>query len=231
MDYYKPTPRILGAAFIIVAITDLIGGLLIGSLGYAIVGPPENISDMMINVSKNPSTMLMSIVILLIEAIFIVLLAVCLYTALKSQNKIISRLAFGLWIIEAASLAISRMSAFSLLRVSQEYVAAGSPDSSYFQVLGNVFYGSTQFGYGVLLMTFFSLGGLLFYYLFLKSKYVPKVFPIWGIIATALSLVGTLFVLFEYNVPLYVFLPILPLEILFGIWLMVKGFKTQETKN
>jgi hypothetical protein len=74
-------------------------------------------------------------------------------------------------------------------------------------------------------------GGILFYYLFLKSKYVPIVFPLWGIIATSLAFIGILFVLFDYNVPMFVFLPILPLELAIGVWLMVKGFRPQEIKS
>ena len=75
------------------------------------------------------------------------------------------------------------------------------------------------------------IGGILFYYLFFKSKYVPKVLPIWGLIAVSLGFIGELFVLFGYAVPLYVFLPILPFELVIGIWLMVKGFRPQEIKS
>jgi hypothetical protein len=75
-------------------------------------------------------------------------------------------------------------------------------------------------------MFFYCIGGILFYYLFLKSKYVPKVLPIWGLIAASLGFIGELFVLFGYAVPLYVFLPILPFELFIGIWLMVKGLNS-----
>ena len=230
MDLDKLAPRLLGAAFLIVAVGDVLGTFLLGSLKLPLIGPTDNISETMIHISNNSTTMLFSIIFLLIESMFIVLMAVLLYTTLKKQNKIIALWAFGLMILEAASLAISRMSAFSLLKVSQEYVKAGTPDSSYFQTLGSLYFESAQFGYGILLMLFFSIGLLLFYYLFLKSKYIPKVFPVRGIIATSLSFIGTLFVLFGYNVSMFVFIPILPLELAIGVWLMVKGFNPQEIK-
>jgi hypothetical protein len=80
-------------------------------------------------------------------------------------------------------------------------------------------------------MIFYCLGGILFYYLFLKSKYVPKALALFGIIAASLGFIGTLIGLFDYNVPLYVFLPILPFELAIGVWLMVKGIRDgSETK-
>jgi hypothetical protein len=230
MNLDKFAPRLLGAAFLIVAVGDVLGTFLLGTLKLPLIGPTDNISETMIHISNNSTTMLFSIIFLLIESMFIVLMAVLLYTTLKKQNKIIALWGFGLMILEAASLAISRMSAFSLLKVSQEYVKAGTPDSTYFQTLGSIYFESAQFGYGILLMLFFSIGLLLFYYLFLKSKYIPKVFPVWGIIATSLSFIGTVFVLFGYNVSMFVFIPILPLELAIGVWLMVKGFKSQEIK-
>jgi len=225
MNSDKFTPRLLGIMFFIVAVTSALSGFMFSSLIES-----DNISNSMINISDDPTKMQMSIVGELITAIGIVLLAALLYTTLKKQNKIIARWAFGLWITEAIILAVSRISAFRLLYTSQEYVKAGAPDSSYFQTLGSLFYESTQFGYSVL-MVFYCLGGILFYYLILKSKYVPKVFPLWGIIVASLGFIGILFVLFDYDVPMYVFLPILPFELAIGVWLMVKGFRPQEIKS
>ncbi|MBW1814241.1 MAG: DUF4386 family protein [Deltaproteobacteria bacterium] len=74
-------------------------------------------------------------------------------------------------------------------------------------------------------MVFYCIGGILFYYLFLKSKYVPKVLSLFGIIAASVGFIGELFAEFGYDVPLYVFLPILPFELTIGAWLMVKGIR------
>jgi hypothetical protein len=219
------TPRLLGFMFVFVALASLLSGQLLGPLSYSIIGPPDNISETMIKFSDNPTTVQMSIVGFLIEAVGIVLLAVLLYTTLKKQNKIIARWAFGLWIVQAVFVAVRQISAFSLLNVSQEFVKAGATDSSNFQTLGSLFYESIQFVYSSQ-MVFYCIGGILFYYLFLKSKYVPIVLSLWGITAASLAFIGTLFAFFDYDVPIYVFLPLLPFELAIGIWLMVKGFNS-----
>ncbi|TFH47038.1 MAG: DUF4386 family protein [ANME-2 cluster archaeon] len=71
---------------------------------------------------------------------------------------------------------------------------------------------------------FFIVLEVLFYYLFLKSSYVPRWLSIFGIMAASVGFIGELFAIFGYVVPLYVFLPILPFELAIGIWLVVKGF-------
>jgi len=231
MNSDKFTPRLLGAAFLIVIVLGVLSGQLIGSLGVTIVGPPDNISETMINISDNPTTMQMSIVGFLIEAVAIVLLTILLYITLRKQNRTIALWAFGLWILEAVLVAAREISAFFLLYSSQEYVKAGAPDSSYFQTLGGMFYASTQFIYSAQ-MVFYCIGGILFYYLFLKSKYIPKLISAFGIMAASLALIGTLFEFFDYNVPMFVFLPVLPFELAVGVWLMVKGIRDgPETKK
>jgi hypothetical protein len=45
-----------------------------------------------------------------------------------------------------------------------------------------------------------------------------------GLAAASLAFLGTMLVLFDYNVPLYLFLPVLPFELAIGVWLIVKGF-------
>jgi hypothetical protein len=167
----------------------------------------------------------------LVTAIGILLLTILLYTTLKSQNKVIARWAFGLRLTEVATFAVIGISAFSLLFISQEYVTTGVSDLSYFVTLGSLFYNAMEYTSNVNIL-FFSLGAFLFYYLFIKSKYIPKVFSVWGMVSTVLALIGILFALFGYElntvVYLIAFLPILPLELSIGVWLTIKGFRQQE---
>jgi hypothetical protein len=221
MNSDKNTPRLLGFMFLFVIVIGILSGLLLDSLNYSMTGPPDDISKTMISFSDNATMVQMSIIGFLIEAV--VLLTVLLYTTLKKQNIIIARWAFGLWILEAVFLAVRQINAFSLLYTGQEFVKAGAPDPSYFQTLGSLFYELMHFSYDVQ-MVFYCIGGILFYYLFLKSNYVPKVLSIFGIIVASVGFIGELFTIFGYVVPLYVFLPILPFELAIGIWLMVKGF-------
>lgn len=225
----KNTSRLLGIAFIVQALASLFSEQL-----SSVLIDPENISNTMINISNNTLTMYGSMVGKIITAMGVLLLTILLYTALKKQNKVIARWAFGLRLTEVAVFAVIVMSAFGLLQMSQEYTTAGTMDSSYLVTLGSVFFEAMDYASAVN-MLFFSLGALLFYYLFLKSKYIPKLFSVWGLVSTALAFGGTLSILLGYSLNMIVyliaFLPILPLELGIGIWLTIKGFKLNEKKN
>ena len=221
MNLDKNTPRFLGAAFLLQAVASLVGGLFL--LQSLIV--PGNIIDSMTNISNNTMQMRASIVVEMITAIGIVILGVLLYITLKKVSMKIALVGLGLYLIEAALLAASRIPAFSLLLISQESVIAGHP--AYLQTLGNLFYESQSFGYNLHMLPF-ALGATLFYYLFFKSGFLPWVLSYWGLIAAPLALIGILFVLFGYNVPLIVFLPNLPFELTIGLWLMIKGIRNSS---
>jgi hypothetical protein len=224
MNSDKNTVRLLGAAFLLQAIGAAVWDLIL--LQPLIVS--GNIIESMTNIANNALQMRASIVVAMITAIGIVMIGVLMYVILKKQNRKIAIVAMGLYLVEAAILAVSRIPAFALLRISQESVIAGHP--AYLQTLGNLFYESADFG-AWLHMLPFALGATLFYYLFYKSGFLPRGLSLLGIIAAPLALIGTPFLLLGYDIPLVVFLPNLPFELGIGVWLMVKGIRDgSETK-
>jgi hypothetical protein len=217
----RNTPRLLGAAFLFQALASLVSGAIL--LQPLIV--PGSIVDSMTNIADHALQMRANIVGEMITAIGILVLGVLLYATLKGQNTEIALVALGLYVVEAALLAGSRMAAFSLLRISQESVTAGHP--AYLQTLGNLSYELQDFGYS-LHMVPFAVGATMFYYLFHKSGFIPRVLSLWGLIAAPLALIGILFALLGYDVPVVVFLPNLPFELGIGLWLMVKGINADR---
>ena len=141
MNADKNTPRLLGAAFLLQAVASAVSGLFL--LQPLIVS--GNIVDSMTNIANHAVQMRASIVVEMITAIGIVMLGALLFVTLRKQNGSIALVALGLYLIEAAILAASRIPAFSLLRTSQESVLAGHP--AYLQTLGNLFYEAQSFGY------------------------------------------------------------------------------------
>ena len=223
MNSDKNTPRLLGAAFLLQAVASIVSTLILTPL---IV--PGNIIDSMTNISNNALQMRASIVGEMIAVIGIVMLGSLLFVTLKKQNGKIALVALGLYLITAAIIAVSRIAAFSLLRISQESVIAGHP--VYLQTLGNLFYELQDFGY-FLHMLPYTLGATLFYYLFYKSGFLPRVLSLWGLIAAPLAFIGSLFDHLGYDVPMVVFFPNLPFDLAIGLWLMVKGIRDgSETK-
>jgi hypothetical protein len=134
--------------------------------------------------------------------------------------------ALGFYLLEAALLAVSRMEAFSLLRISQEYATTTNPA---LQTMGQLAYESMDYGGNTLHMLAFCLGGILFYFLLYRSRVVPSALSLWGLIATFPILIGTLTQVFGYAIPFYFYLPYIPFELVMAIWILVKGIKAGQS--
>jgi hypothetical protein len=222
MNTSKNTIRLLGAAFLIV----FVASMLSGSLLNAAVGT-GSISDILVNVATNLTLMRISILVELVTSLGIIVLASLLYIVLHKQGKIIARVALGWWLAEAIILAVSKIGAYALIPLSQEFVEAGTPASSHFQALGDFFYyGFDRQGWAIH-MLFFCLGGILWYYLFYRSKYIPRALSIWGVAAVSLVAINIMLMLYDRNIELQMLLlaPYLVFEFLIGPWLMIKGIR------
>lgn len=221
----KNAPRLLGAAFLFVILVSLTSGLLLKAAAGA-----GSISEMLLSVSKAPTLLRLSVLFELINSSAIVVLASLLYVVLNTQNKIIALVALGWWLAEALALILSSAGAFALVPLSLDFVAAGAPQSSFHQTLGQFLYGGLYtFGYSTVHMWFYCIGGMLWYYLFFKSKYIPRAISLFGLAAVSLAFVGVIFQFFGYDVPILVSLPLLPFELTIGAWLLFKGIKDQQS--
>jgi hypothetical protein len=158
----------------------------------------------------------------MLTALGIIFLGAMLFVTLRKQNEKMALVALGFYILEAVLLAVSRIEAFSLLRISQDYVAAGNP--AYLLTNGNLAFESMNFGY-TLLMLAFCPGGILFYYLLYKSGIVPRALSLWGLITVFPMLVGTVTQILGYTIPFIFYLPYIPFEFVVGVWILAKGTK------
>jgi len=152
-------------------------------------------------------------------------IAVLLFPILKKFNYNIALWYFGFSIVGFATIVVSNVSVFSLLTLSEEYVKLGSPDTDYFQTLGVLKLGE-YFGAHFMGLIIHTFGASMFYYLLFQSKLLPRFLSVWGLIAITLVLSATLLQIFDRSVSLILYLPNGLLQILIGIWLIVKGFNS-----
>jgi hypothetical protein len=77
-------------------------------------------------------------------------------------------------------------------------------------------------------MWFYCVGGLLWYYLFYRSNYIPRVISLFGLAAVLLGLGSAAFQLLGYEVPILLSIPLLPFELSIGAWLLFKGIREEQ---
>lgn len=214
------TVRLLGAAQLFVFFASLLSEQLLKS----VVGS-GTISEILVNISENIPRMWISNMAALFNCLGIVALGVLFYIVLNEQNKTLALISLGCFIAEAITLAVSKIGAYGLIPLSQEFVAAGAPESTYYQTLGDfLYYGVDRKGYDIH-MLFFCLGGILWYYLLYVSGLIPSILSIWGLVAVCLLTIPVLLALLgrDFLPATILALPYAPFELVLGIWLIVKG--------
>jgi hypothetical protein len=217
MNTTNKVSRVLGLAFLLQFITSVSSGLFIRPLWLV----PDDIRATMLKIAENPNLLRVNILVDMLTALGVIWLGAVLFATLKKQNEKVALTALGLYILEGALLATSRIGTFSLLQLGQEFASTGGSES--LLVFGNIALEAMDYVGDTLHVLAFCLGAILFYVLLYKSKAVPRWLSLWGLITVVPVLAGTLTALFDAHLPFIFFLPYFPFELVIGIWILVKG--------
>ena len=76
----------------------------------------------------------------------------------------------------------------------------------------------------------FSLGALMFYYLFYRSRLIPRWLSVWGLAGAALYLAVPLLDMFGHGFGVLM-APLAVAEIVLAVWLIVKGLASPGPKE
>ncbi len=165
----------------------------------------------------------------LIETLSAVLLAFALYVTLKPVDKLMAQIAMYWRLGEAFIGGAGMIVSFVRLRLysSPESIGVLEPDQS--QALVGLTRQAGFASYNISAI-FFSLGSILFYYLFFKSKYIPRILSAFGVFASVVVTImcfGSL-IFPEHAATLqYGWAPMAIAEVTTGFWLMLLAVKIQ----
>jgi len=214
----KKTARIVGLLFITATVAS--------SLGFAILDPILNAPDILVSVSANTTQVMIGVLLLLIDSAAVVGIAVLMFPILKKYSEALALGYAGFRVIEATVIIVASIILLSLLTLSQEYVQAAAPDASYFQTLGTLLLAAWDWALLLGIMIVFGLTALILNYLLYQSELVPRWLSGWGLIGAILLLAAGVLEIFGTNLSDIINLPIALQEMVFAIWLIVKGFNT-----
>ena len=122
---------------------------------------------------------------------------------------------------------LSDLSPLALLTVSEEFVLAGAPAASSFEVAGTLLLAQRYWAFQMVSLTL-ALGALLFYTMLYRTRLIPRFISVWGLIGAVTVLTTTMLEIFALDVStaigVVLGVPMLLNELFLGIWLIVKGF-------
>jgi len=217
MNAYRKTAIIVGILFIIGTVSGVLSAVFTGS----IFGDP----DYLIKVSANENQIIIGALCVLIMGFALAMVPVMLFPIFKKYNE---ALALGAVLFRGALEAVTYIamviSWLLLIVLSQEYVKAGAPIASYFQILGTLLF-EANVQINTILEIVFSLGALMIYYIFYQSKLIPRWLSVWGLIGAILYLAVPLFGMFGSELEILM-APLALQEMVLALWLIVKGFSS-----
>jgi Domain of unknown function (DUF4386) len=164
----------------------------------------------------------------LLETLSALLLAFALYATLKPVNKLLAQLGMYWRVAESFIGCVGMVFGYAELRLyTSQSVALTGADHAQALVDMTHFAGNATYNMAALC---FSIGSLLFFYLFLKSRYIPAMLSAFGMFASVVVTVicfGNL-IFPEYARKLqYGWAPMAVAEVATGVWLMLSALKTE----
>jgi len=223
MNTNKRTARIVGALYIIATAAPIMTAPFLGFLGGGIIGEP--IPDYLVSVSANENQVYIGMLVELVWALAVIGIPIVLFPILKKHNGVLALGFFSLRFVEGLSTVVGSIVLLTLLTLSQEFVKAGVPDASYFQTLGTLLLAAREWTFMIGSGLFFSLSALVLNSVLYRSRLIPRWLSGWGLIGAVLSFATYLLQLYGIELDI-LFLPIALQEMVFAVWLIVKGFNS-----
>lgn len=217
----RKTAAIVGVLYII--------GTVAGILSAVVTQPILNAPDYLMQISGNQNPIVVGALLVLTMGLALAMVPVLLFPVLKRQHEV---LALGYVVfrgaLETAAYMALVITWLFLIVVGQEYGASAAAGAAYLQTLGAVLLEGHDWMATVVIFVF-SLNALMLYYLFYRSRLIPRWISGWGVIAITLHLATGFLIIFNLQSPFSTMngvmnLPIALQEMVMAVWLIVKGF-------
>ena len=218
MNSHRKTAIIVGILFIIATVAY--------SLGMILLDPILSGSDYLTKASENENQMIIGGLLVLIDAIAVAGIAIVIYPILKKHHKALALGYVGARIVECVLFFVNVITILTLLTLSQEFVQAGASNASSYQTLGTVLLAAGNWAYLFGLGLVFALSALILNFVLYQSKLIPRWLSVWGFVGAVLVLTNYLLESFGINPVEILFYPIAVQEMVFAVWLIVKGFNS-----
>jgi hypothetical protein len=217
----RKTATVVGVLFIL----GTVPALMSLPLGQNTVNAPDHLTA----ISTNAGQMILFTAIKFFMGVVCAGIGLALYPILKKYNEGLAMGSAGFRVIEGMTSVVGALLYIILLALSQEYVKAGAPVSSYFQTADAAINAGIGWLRDVAMLFTFGIGALMYYVVFYQYRLVPRWITVWGLVGITLTITSAVLVMFQVIAPFSTIqiifqMPILPQELVLAVWLIVKGF-------
>jgi hypothetical protein len=215
MNSHRNTARIVGVLFIIATVAS------ISTLAFIeFLSEPDYLAE----VAANEGQVLGGVLVEFIWALSVLGIPVFLFPILKKHSDASALGFYSFRFIEAFLVILYSISLLALITLSQEYVTAGAPDSSFHATGGALLLVIRDWAFLLGPGLAFSISALILNYVLWQTRLVPRWLSGWGLIGAGLAFATYSAQFFGFVPSDILFAPIGLQEMVFAVWLIAKGF-------
>ncbi len=223
---FRKTSIIVGILFII--------GTVAGILSGVVTGPVLGASDYLAQVAANENSIVLGAILVLVMGFPLAMVPVMMFPIFRKTNE---PLALGAvvfrGVLEAMAYIVIATCWLLLISVGQAYANAGAADTATFQAIGDFIRQAVYWTEHILALVF-TIGALMLYWLFYKTKLIPSWLALWGFFGAILYFASPILNMFDPQHPALslgvkwgnLMAPLAIQEMVFALWMIIKGFNT-----
>ena len=221
MNSNKRAAKIVGVLFLLAAVSAVAGVLL-----YA---PILNVPNYLVEGAEHDNQIILGALMELVLVISAVGTATTMFPFLRKYNETIALWHVCFRFLEAVVITIGVISVLSLLTLSREFAAAGSPDTASFEAAGTSLIAIHDWTFMLGPLFFLGINTIMYSYIFYRTRLVPRFISILGITGAIFVFICALLVMFGVIEQVSFWggilaLPVAATEMILAVWLIVKGF-------
>jgi amino acid permease len=211
-------------------------GTVSGVLMFPVLGNLLTAPDHLTAIATYEGRMIAATLLKFIMGVACAGIGLALYPILRTYNEGLAIGSVGFRVIEGMVDIVGALALVALLALSQEFVKAGAPGSSYFQTADVLIKTGTDWLTNWAMLVTWCIGALMYYSVFYRSRLVPRWLTVWGLVGITLTLIGAVLVLFHLipifgTVQMGLNLPIAVQEMVLAVWLIAKGFNPRAVAS
>ena len=226
-DRYRRISILVGIFFIIGTVSGVLSGLVSGPI---LDGP-----DRLAQVAANANQIILSALLVLTMGFPLAMIPALLYPLFRKYDRVLAMGAIIFrGVLEAFCYIALAVVWLLLVTLSRRYVDGGMQDLAMYQTLDALI---MQAGRWVehMLAIVFSIGALMIYALFYRTRLIPRWLSIWGFAGGLLYIAAPLINVFDPQLPMLsvaagvgvIMAPLALQEMVFAVWLIIKGFNSE----
>lgn len=208
--------------------------LIIFALGITIFqvlqGPVLFADDFLTSISLHSSEIILSVLLMFLSGTLDIIIAILLLPIINRKSQRLGYLYIAFCIVNFISLSIDNTQVISMLEVSREYIKAENGDLALLEVVGNLAFQKHWWSHHLSLLISCIPVFVLFYSMYL-TRLAPRLLSLLGILAAILMFIEMTLTLFGSGLGMNMLLPIALVQLLFPIWLLIKGFSSPLPSN